>query len=469
MKPAVGKGIPPGLIRWINDSHPPHAIRSRPPFSSGRNNPDARLPARPSKVEVNLGIFMTTMPNLLIAFCGRLGKIPEKCRRWIFFSLTFFPCLIPAFAADPVAWGKAVVINDTSNFPDQGKDARGINPGKFGSQYGRMTKLAGGNWLIVYTIYDNNGYQFADSHELTGQGTALQVARSADNCRTWRVISTLRANNRDLDNGEILQLPNGQLRMAARSVRWQESYRIGIWSSIDGGATWQSLSHVDGNEGFPGSLGHPDKGVYEPFLQLLADGTLAVLYASEKHVTGNPSYSQIVSEKLSSDGGQNWGDEIWVAWDPKKPSDRPGMPVIAKMANGQYLAAFEVVGSQHADIFCKSSPDGKSWTPGLGTVVPGQAGGPYIISLADGRLVMTSNTGNVSFSDNDGATWRLNDRPAWGDGTINTYWWLSVYQTGPQEIGVVASVPRPSGGTQVQIKFGKLSAPAPKSQTAAVP
>jgi hypothetical protein len=46
---------------------------------------------------------------------------------------------------------------------------------------------------------------------------------------------------------------------------------------------------------------------------------------------------------------------------------------------------------------------------------------------------------------------------------------LSVYQTGPQEIGVVASVPRPSGGTQVQIKFGKLSAPAPKSQTAAVP
>jgi hypothetical protein len=229
-----------------------------------------------------------------------------------------------------------------------------------------------------------------------------------------------------------------------------------VWSSVDGGATWRWLSLPDANEGFPGSLGSPDKGVYEPFFCLLDDGTLALFYSSEKHVVEHPSFSQIVSEKLSKDGGKTWGGEIWVAWDPTKPSDRPGMPVVTKMANAQYLTVFEIVGSRNADVYCKTSNDGKTWSRGIGTAIPGQIGGPYVMSLADGRLAVTSNTGNVSFSENFGANWELNGSPAWGDGTINTYWWLSVYQIGPQEIGVVASVPRSSGGTDVRIKFGIL-------------
>ena len=361
------------------------------------------------------------------------------------------------FAAGPVAWEKTGLINAVSNFVDGGKDARGISPGRFGSQYGRMIKLTNGTWLIVYTIYDNDGYQYGDAHGLSWEGTALQVARSTDNCRTWTVISTLRGDNRDLDNGQIIQLPNGRVLMAGRSVRWQQSYQICVWSSIDGGVTWHWLSQPDENEGFPGSLGNPDKGVYEPYFCLLDDGTLALFYSNEKHVTETPSYSQIISEKLSTDGGQTWGREIRVAWDPDKPSDRPGMPVVTKMADGRYLVVFEMVGSHHADVFSKTSGDGKTWGSGIGTPIPGQTGGPYVVSLTDGKLALTSNTGNVSFSDDLGASWRLNDPPAWGNGTIKTYWWLSVYQTGPEEIGVVASVPRASGGTDVRIKFGIFS------------
>ncbi|MGC9943945.1 MAG: sialidase family protein, partial [Verrucomicrobiota bacterium] len=190
---------------------------------------------------------------------------------------------------------------------------------------------------------------------------------------------------------------------------------------------------------------------------LLDDGTLALFYSSEKHVTDNPSYSQIISEKISTDDGRTWGSEIWVVWDPNAPAERPGMPVVTKMANGHYLVVFEVVGSHQANVFCKTSNDGKTWKDGLGQTVPGQAGGPYVVSLNHGRLAVTSNTGNVSFSDDFGVSWRLNDPPAWGNGTIKTYWWLSVYQTGPGEIGVVASVPRASGGTDVRIKFGTFS------------
>ena len=373
------------------------------------------------------------------------------------FGLAFLLVELPLLAAGPVTWGKTVLVNTVSNFADGGKDARSIGPGHFGSQYGRMSKLADGSWLIVYTIYRNNGYQYGDAHGLSWQGTSLQVARSTDRCRTWNVIATLRGDNRDLDNGEIIQLPNGQLRMAFRSVRWQQSYRICVWSSVDGGVNWQWLSQPDGNEGFPGSLGNPDKGVYEPDFCLLDDGTLALFYSSEKHVTENPTYSQIISEKLSTDEGRTWGSEIWVASDPDAPAERPGMPVVTKMANGKYLVVFEVVGSHHANIFDKTSNDGKTWNGGLGETVPGQTGGPYVVSLNDGRLALTSNTGNISFSDDFGVSWRLNDPPAWGDGTIKTYWWLSVYQTGPGEIGVVASVPRASGGTDVRIKFGTFS------------
>lgn len=359
-------------------------------------------------------------------------------------------------AVGPVEWRPSVVINSIPTFADQGRDARHIHPGKFGSQYGRLTKLKNGSWLAVYTIYDNDGYLYADAHGLSEKGTALQIAASTDNCRTWKILSTLRDNNRDLDNGEIIQLPDGKLRLAARSVRWQESYRIQIWSSDDAGLTWQSLSAVDSNEGTPGSLGNPDKGVYEPDFCFLKNGDLAIFYANEKHVTGNPAFSQIVSEKISSDSGKTWGEEIWVAWDPAKPSDRPGMPVMTKMANGKYLVVFEVVGSHNADIFCKTSADGKTWTSGIGARIPGQIGGPYVVALKNGKLLVTSNTGNLSLSDDFGATWYLNDPPAWGNGSIRTYWWVSVYEIRPGEIGVVASVPRPSGGTDVRIKFGTL-------------
>lgn len=366
-----------------------------------------------------------------------------------------------SFAGEVITWKDSALINATPNFADGGRDARNIHPGRFGSQYGRLTHLADGSWLAVYTIYDNNGYTYGATHGLTNQGTALQVARSTDRCRTWQVIATCREDNRDLDNGEIIQLPNGPLRMAFRSVRWQESYRICVSGSEDGGVTWHHLSQPESNEGTPGSLGHPDKGVYEPDFCRLDGDSLALFYANEKHVTENPAYSQIISERISRDGGQTWGNEIWVAWDPATPAERPGMPVITKMANGQFLVVFEVVGAHHADIFCKTSPDGKTWTSGIGNAIPGQTGGPYVVALSDQRLAVTSNTGNVSLSDDFGGSWRLNDPPAWGDGMVGKYWWQSVYQTGPEEIGVVASVPRQSGGTDVRIKFGAL---APRSK-----
>lgn len=356
---------------------------------------------------------------------------------------------IPTFAANgPIVWGTTSTVTNINTFTDAGTDARGIHPGTFGSEYPRMLKLADGTWLAVATIYDNNGYT-----KVSWGGTRLQVFRSTDNCRTWSLAATLWEDGRDLDNGQLIQLANGDILLAMRSVRWQESYRLRVYKSTNGGSNWSYLSTIDENNGAPGALGNPDKGVYEPHMQLLNDGSLAVMYANEKHVTENPSYSQLISERISTNGGASWGSEIYVAWDPSNSAARPGMPVWTKMTNGQYIVTYEVCGTQNCHIYTKKSSDGRTWASGIGSRVPtNQQGGPYLLSLSDGRLVLTSNSNVVSMSNDFGNTWYDNDLPAFGNSL-----WASLYQTGPNEVALINSVDRSVGGHNIQVRFGTLS------------
>lgn len=351
-----------------------------------------------------------------------------------------------------------VVVNDDPLFESASVDARNIPPGTFGSEYARMTKLSDKEWMIVYTVYRNQGY-FEDDKG----GTSLEVAISKDKGRSWKAISTISDPGRDVDNGQIVKLKNGDLLLAARSVRWQESYRLPVYKSKDKGRTWTKLSEIDTNEGKPGSLGDPDKGVYEPYFQMLDKGELAVFYANEKHVTGTPAYSQIISEKISKDNGKTWGEEIFVAWTPDDAAARPGMPISSKLKNGQYTVAFEVCGTYNCNIFVKNAKDGKTWESGIGTQVPVQSGGPYVTALKDGSLILTSNSNEVSLSLDNGASWELNPIAPW-NGTFPQYLWASLYQTGTDEIASVNATPREQGGHRVEIRFGKITEQPAASQ-----
>lgn len=346
-------------------------------------------------------------------------------------------------AGGPATSTSTVTVNNLPTFTDAGTDARGIRPGAFGSEYGRMLKLANGDWLAIYTIYDNNGYTYD-----TNGGTRLRVSKSTNNGVTWTNIATITDPGRDLDNGQMIQLPSGDILMAARSVRWQESYRLYVYKSTNLGASWSRLSTIDENNGTAGSLGNPDKGVYEPHMGFLGDGRLAVFYANEKHVTESPAYSQIISEKISSDGGATWGSEIFAAWDPSNSGARPGMPVWTKMANGKYILTFEVCGTDACNIHSKVSNDGYTWSSGVGSLVPNQLGAPYVLSMSDGRLAIVSNSNALSFSNDYGASWYKNDTFPWSASL-----WASVYQTGPNEIAVMNSAARSGGGHSVQLGY----------------
>lgn len=350
-----------------------------------------------------------------------------------------------------ITWKDSVDVSNIPVFEDKGKVSEaggtaGRHHGRYGSQYARLLQLKGKTWLAGYTISRNNGY----ANEPNG-GLELELAKSEDNGRTWKAISIISDPGRDLDNAQLIQLPDKSILLSCRSVRWQESYRLYVYRSTDNGKTWSRLSTIDANEGKPGELGKPDKGVYEPHFYFLNDGRLAVMYASEKHVTDSVSYSQIISQKISSDYGKAWGAEIWVAYEPGHPESRPGMPVWTRMKNGEYIVVYEICGPEKCNVYYKTSKDGYTWPVGHGMPIPNQWAGPYILSLDDGRLIVTSNKSNISVSDDYGKHWHTT-KAAW-EKTL----WPSIYQSGKREIMVVNSAARPEGGHAIRIRIGVIS------------
>jgi len=348
---------------------------------------------------------------------------------YLFFSLPF---AVYCQSASPIRWGQILPVQpDTTN--------------AYGSQYGRLLQLKNGTWLAAYTVSDNAGYQ----KDPTG-GLRLEIAASHDRCRTWKKTALLKDPGRDLDNAQMIQLKDGSILLACRSVRWQESYILPVYKSSDLGKTWKRLSVIDQNEGKPGALGKPDKGIYEPHFYFLNDGRLSVMYANEKHVTESPSYSQIISQKISPDQGKTWDEEIWVAYEPGHPESRPGMPVWTKMKNNEYIVVYEICGPEACNIYYKISEDGINWPQGLGTNIPDQLGAPYILALSNGDLILTSNKSTVSVSHDFGSTWTAAAK-AW-----NKTVWPALYQTGKNEIIAVNSLVSKKGPHVVSIRIGNF-------------
>lgn len=309
--------------------------------------------------------------------------------------------------------------------------------------WGRMTRLSNGDWLAVYTLFP------------AGQPTILEIARSTDNARTWSVVTTVGEAGRNVDNGELFQLPNGTILLAMRSIINGQSYRLTVHQSTNNGASFSYLSLIDANEN-PGGL--TNRGLWEPVFNLLANGSLSVLYANEKYAGGSPAYNQVISQKISTNNGASWGAESWAVSESGGGNARPGMPVMTRMRDGRYILVFEICGlGPNCDVSYQISNNGTTWPTGLGTGIRYQRCGPYILSTSDGRLVITSCQNEVSYSNDYGATWLKNDPPAWPIGF--SYSWPAVYQTGTNEVAVMNVT---SGGA-IQIRFGTLGAPTNNS------
>ena len=317
-----------------------------------------------------------------------------------------------------------------------------------GTAWGRMAPLGGNAWLMVYTVFPPDGAP-----------TELRISRSDDRARTWSVVASVAEDGRDLDNGELVRLADGGLLLAMRSVVDGRSYRLPVYRSDDDGAHWVHVGTIAANER---PRGRTDRGLWEPAFDVLADGTLSVLYADETSADARPSCSQVVSQRLSTDAGVTWGAATRVVSQPGCGAARPGMPVMTRMADGRYLMVFEVCGlGPDCDVAYQVSDDGRHWPRGLGTRIAHQRCGPYAMTAADGRVLVTSCQNEVSLSNDDGATWTRVEPPAWPIGFSHS--WPAIYQTGAHEVAVVNG----GAGGALAIRFGTLAPPARGARDAA--
>jgi len=324
----------------------------------------------------------------------------------------------PQCSADPVgpfAWGATVHVADAG--------------------WGRMIRLANGQWLSVGTLYPSK------------TTNTLQLKVSADHARTWTTLSDVAEPGRKMDNGELIQLPSGTILLTGRSIINNESFHLPVYRSDDNGAHWTFLSMIDSNDKVV-SNNHPSQGLWEPHFFLLPKGKLAVAYADETHSVETPSFNQICAERVSEDNGATWSAESVLVSQPGGGNLRPGMPVVAWMRNGQYIEVSEIVGKDNAAVFFKISPDGVHWPSGLGTPIALQHAGPYVSSLSDGRVVVSSCSNEISVSDDYGQTWQWAAPPAWDIGFTLSF--PAIHQTGPQEIAVMNT------HNGVKIRFGKF-------------
>jgi hypothetical protein len=199
---------------------------------------------------------------------------------------------------------------------------------------------------------------------------------------------------RTLDNRELVLLPGGDVLLTGRSLIEGQSYRLPVYRSADGGRSWRWLSNIDSSEG------NGRRGQWEPDFWVLADGRLVVTYSNEKHA----GFSQIISERVSTNSGATWSEEIRAVAQPGGGGLRPGMSQMARMSDGRYLLVYEVVGIGNGDVHREISPDGVTWEAGLGERIPGQHCGPFVAALPDGRVFVTSCTNQVTVSGDFGAS-----------------------------------------------------------------
>ncbi len=294
-----------------------------------------------------------------------------------------------------------------------------------GVQYGRILVLNNqskeeNNALLATHCELNAG--------LAENAPGYPIYRSSDNGKSWELIScvtdTLTGASSEW-NPTLFELsmpcgeyPSGTVILAACSVdpdHKKESH-IRLYFSLDGGYTFEQGVVVV-------SAGGLDDGVWEPFLVQLDDGSL-VCYYSDDSV---PGHSQTIVYKKSADA-ENWGEAVTVVAS-EIPEERPGMPVVTRIADGSYYMVYEVFDKADTEgnpVYYKRSSDGLDWgtasdigeellskngrkalgsAPYCGWTPVGGENGTLIVSGTHMRKGK-SNTGSDYFvSYDNGATW----------------------------------------------------------------
>ncbi|ORY68517.1 exo-1,5-alpha-L-arabinofuranobiosidase [Pseudomassariella vexata] len=173
------------------------------------------------------------------------------------------------------------------------------------------------------------------------------IYQSKDSGSTWSEIS--RVQDTALGQGlryqpslyvlpkQIGEFQPGTLLLAGSSIPTDLSTtQLELYASTDSGVTWEFVSHVAaGGEAVPNNGLTP---VWEPFMMVYED-KLIYYYSDQRD---NETYGQKLVHQTSTDL-KTWGPVVEdVAYSTY--TDRPGMPTVALLPDGNYIYTYEYGG-----------------------------------------------------------------------------------------------------------------------------
>jgi hypothetical protein len=272
-----------------------------------------------------------------------------------------------------------------------------------GALYARAVQLASGDLLATFEQY-------------TAGKPVFPIYRSTDDGNTWKLFSHVA----DTQNGwglryqpflyplpsAIGSMPAGTILAAGNSIPDDLSQtQLDLYASRDQGKTWSFESHIAaGGKAIPNNGETP---VWEPFL-LDTGGNLIAYYSDQR----DPLHGQKLVHQVSTDG-IHWAapvDDVAVA----DYDARPGMPVVARMGNGEWAMTYEYGGAPEGGFaaYVKIAKDPEQFGSATGRVI--DAGGiighssPYVVwadTGGKGELIVSVGDSPLLFVNKDyGAT-----------------------------------------------------------------
>ncbi|KAF4898933.1 hypothetical protein CGCVW01_v013578 [Colletotrichum viniferum] len=204
--------------------------------------------------------------------------------------------------------------------------------------------------------------------------------------------------------------PAGTILLAGNSIPTDLSLtKIDVYVSTDGGANWEFLSSVaSGGEALPNNGLTP---VWEPHF-LLHDGELIIYYADQR----DPKYGQKLSHQVTSDL-KSWSDPVDDVNDPNAYEARPGMPVITKLPNDDFIFAYEVCGTDGCRVHYRLTKDPLNILAAPGISMVSSAGtrpvsSPYVVWTPlggdNGTIILSAGSQSNIFVNQ-----KLGDASAW--------------------------------------------------------
>ncbi|MCL8011229.1 RICIN domain-containing protein [Streptomyces sp. AS02] len=239
-----------------------------------------------------------------------------------------------------------------------------------------------------------NGTLLATFEQYREDMPVFPIYRSTDNGVSWTKISEVA----DTQNGwgmrwepELFELPRamggfpaGTILAAGDSVpydRWGGS-KIDLYASTDRGQSWDFVTNIA--TGGPAFSTNGFTPVWEPYFVLSGD-RLIVYYSDQR----DTAHGQEVVHQVSTDL-RNWGP---VVDDVSMPTyaDRPGMPVVTRLPNGNYVMSYEYCNAPEGrcSVYYKISADPEGFGSVTGRVLRSTdgvipSGAPFITWLPTG-------------------------------------------------------------------------------------